>query len=913
MASILKLTHKLADIVFYAFLKGVLWLRYSVRVKNLPQADGRPIMFLPNHPALIDPVIMLRVLGPRFSPRPLIDAAWARRPFIRQAVGHINGIVIEDALQAGRNSRQGITSSLKEVALALNNGDNVIFYPSGHIYHSARESVRGNSGLKAVLAQTRTMPRLVLARTTGLWGSSFSHAGGGYPQLGDIVKKAVIALFANLIFFIPRRRVLVEFAEPGELRRIAASGDKQAINRYLDDFYNHNAPAAFKVPMFFWQGSKPIAMPEPGRAGNISLAVPAVVRDTVLAYLRELSGKEDIGPKDLLGADLSLDSLSLVDLSLWLEREFGFSIPNLENLLTVEDCLEAAMGISGGQQVKKDKPVPNRWFARAPEKEQRLGLPVASVLPGGESPSLPSLFLALARRCPKRPLAADRAGGISTFIKTLTAIEALLPFFAKLENQRLGLMLPLTPMTISAWLACLLAGKTPVMVNWTIGIANMRHCLGISRVNRVVTAKAFAGRLHSQGVELEQLKRDGVEFIYLEDVAARLTPLARGLAWWRARFSRRLDKFACSAGMSAIAAILFTSGSEARPKAVPLSHGNLVANLRDAVEVLDVRAEDRLLGLLPPFHSLGLLANMVLPACMGIPMACHANPGEALLLNKLVKDYALSIAVIVPAFLDNMLARAQGTRNLKSLRLAFVGAEKCPDRVFAEFARQCPKGVLCEGYGVSECSPIISVNRPQNIRPGTIGLPLASLETALVAGPETNPLLSGYEPVDINQPGLLLVRGPSVFSGYLAPPPGFTAPASPFVQYAGKTWYSTGDMVSREQDGVLTFRGRLQRFIKMGGEMISLPQIEDVLNRAFAPGGDASGPWLAIETTGDDALITLFTLRDIGREEANRALRNSGLSGLYNIRRVIKLPELPLLGSGKVDYRKLKQEYSSVA
>jgi acyl-CoA synthetase (AMP-forming)/AMP-acid ligase II len=195
---------------------------------------------------------------------------------------------------------------------------------------------------------------------------------------------------------------------------------------------------------------------------------------------------------------------------------------------------------------------------------------------------------------------------------------------------------------------------------------------------------------------------------------------------------------------------------------------------------------------------------------------------------------------------------------------------------------------------------------------------LESVETALVAGPETNPELKENLATAANQPGLLLVRGPSVFSGYLPPPVGYASPASPFVEYKGKTWYRTGDLLSRDEEGVLTFRGRLKRFIKAGGEMISLPQIEETLLRALdslVPDGlpgEQEGPLLAIEAVGPDGLITLFSSADISREQANRILSSGGLSGLYNIRQVIKVEKLPLLGTGKVDYRALAetgQEY----
>ena len=898
---------KLAYSILFAFVCFILWLRYSLKIKNLPVNDARPVLFLPNHPALIDPIILYRILGPAFRPRPLVDAAQAALPGVKQAINLINAIIIPNAMQSGRQATQMVEQGLALVAHALKNGDNVLFYPSGHIYRSRMESVGGNSGLKVVLGQMDSLPRLIMVRTTGLWGSSFGYASGSYPKILDVLKKGLLALIPNLLFFIPRRQVTIEFRESEEFRQIAAKGDKQAINRYLESFYNQDAPLATKVPLFFWQRNKPMEMLEPNELKQQDIDIPKAVQDQVLPYLRQLSGQEHMDPGMLLGADLGLDSLSLVEVGLWLEGEFGYSVPDLENLVTVQDCLQAAMGLNSGQ-ASGQKPIPASWFPLPQDADIRLTMPEAPLL--GSTPSLASLFLALARREPKRPLLADQASGMMTFRKAMITIEALLPAFKKITNQRMGIMLPMTSAALISWLACMLAGKTPVMVNWTVGISNLRHCLGLSRVDVVVSARALMNRLERQGFDPEQVTwQDGtkVRFIYLEDVAKGLGLTGKLGAVLRALFSYRLDKLAADKNhMSDTAAILFTSGSESLPKAVPLSHSNIVNNLLDAIKVLDVRASDRLLGLLPPFHSLGLLGNMALPACMGIPMACHPNPTEAMALVNLVKSYGLSIVITPPTFLSNMLQRAQHTDAMASLRLGFVGAEKCPAALFKAFAKQCPQGVLCEGYGVSECSPIISVNRPDIPHPGTIGLPLASLETVIIVGPETSPELHEYVRAGTNQPGLLLVRGASVFAGYLPVPQGYPSPSSPFMEFDSKTWYCTGDLVSRDEEGVLTFCGRLKRFIKIGGEMISLPQIEEVLLSAFVHLPREQGePLLAVEAFGQDSMITLFTIVDIDRKQANEVLRNSGLSGLYNIRQVIRLEQLPLLGTGKVDYRSL--------
>jgi len=224
------------------------------------------------------------------------------------------------------------------------------------------------------------------------------------------------------------------------------------------------------------------------------------------------------------------------------------------------------------------------------------------------------------------------------------------------------------------------------------------------------------------------------------------------------------------------------------------------------------------------------------------------------------------------------------------------GAEKCPESVYDALAKRCPRMVMLEGYGVTECSPVISVNDQRAPRAFTIGKVVRSLEHAIV-DVETG------KRAQTNVQGLLIVRGPSVFGGYLN-----YDGESPFVEFEGKTWYRTGDIVSEDEEGVLTFRGRVKRFVKIGGEMISLPAVEAVLDPYYTSDDD-KGPVIAVEATADEARpeLVLFTTRQTDRETVNKEIRAAGLSPLYQISRVVKLDEIPILGTGKTDYRALKR------
>jgi long-chain-fatty-acid--[acyl-carrier-protein] ligase len=265
-----------------------------------------------------------------------------------------------------------------------------------------------------------------------------------------------------------------------------------------------------------------------------------------------------------------------------------------------------------------------------------------------------------------------------------------------------------------------------------------------------------------------------------------------------------------------------------------------------------------------------------------------------MMIARLIGAYHATWLVGTPTFLDS-ITRAASVDDLSTITYAITGGEKCPDRLFDFIASKWPSFIIIEGYGITECSPIVSVNRENDPRKGTIGSAMPSVEY-LLRDPETGLRVAP------GGAGMLLVRGPSIFSGYLN-----YSGESPFEEFEGKTWYRTGDIVAEDKEGIFTFRGRLKRFVKLGGEMVSLPAIEEVLLTAFKR-EDEEIP-LAVESTGPETSpeIVLFTTKSISREQANAAISAAGLSPIHNIRMVKTVDAIPLLGSGKTNYRELKK------
>jgi long-chain-fatty-acid--[acyl-carrier-protein] ligase len=873
------------DKLLRVLVRALISLRYRVRVvgfEKVSPEDGRGILFLPNHPALIDPVILLCLLTARFRPRPLANRQQVERPVIRWLARRLGVITLEDVGLDGREVTSQVGQALDQTIRRLRAGESVLLYPSGRAYRQHLEDLGGNSAVELIL---RSVPevRVVLVRTRGLWGSGFSYGPGGVPRVDKVLRRGLWGLLTSGVFFAPRREVSVEFLEPDDLPRQA---DRNKLNRYLERFYNLDPPHNTYVPYSVWERGGVRRMLEPmlAQERERAAAVPSATRALAMAHLQEISGRAVIADQDRLGHELGLDSLARLELVAWIEAEFGFSQGGPSGLETVADVLLAASGENVGSRVARPVMVDRAWRRPHAQPDAPPALP--------EGSTIPEVFLRAARRHPSQAVIADPISGTKTYRDLVTALLVLKPILGALPGNYLGILLPASVAANVAYLAALFAGKTPVMLNFTTGPRNVLHAIELLGIQRIVSAGRLVERLRREGFADAQPLFD--RLLLLEELGRSVTALTKLGAAWRALTSwRPLERDS----YSETAVVLFTSGSESRPKAVPLTHANLLANIRDIMQVIPLRHADALLSMLPPFHSFGLTVDTLVPLLTGLRAVYHADPTDASTLAALIDAYELTALVGTPTFLGG-ICRAAQPGQLGSLRLAVTGAEQCPARVYDALGSRCPNALVLEGYGITECSPVVSVNRVERARRGTIGEPLPSVQCAIV-DPDTG------EPVAMGQRGMLLVRGPSVFAGYLR-----HHGESPFVEHLGQRWYRTGDLVTQAADGVLTFSGRRQRFVKLGGEMVSLPAIEAALESSLAGANEPDGaPGFAIEASPGEQNIelVLFTTLPLEREPVNRAIHAAGLSSLHNVRRIVRLDALPLLGTGKVDYRALKR------
>ncbi len=866
--------------LFWWFARCMLRLRYRVRVIGAEELDGLngPTLFMPNHPAYIDPPLVFSHIRYGAPIRPVVTESMYRRAALYPLMRLVEAMEVPELAEHSHGAREQTLAMIDAVVEGLGRGESFLIYPSGRAQRRGLERI-GAARAAAEILQRSPQANIVLVRTRGVWGSMFSYARtGDPPKLAKCSLRAIGWMIANLLVFAPRREVTITVER---LHRNRLPGvDRERLNPFLEAWYNvEGQEMPTFVPYHFLFGPRQFRFPELDAAQEIDLSdiKPATIR-AVHEMLEEHLGRqlpeEDRQPETTL-EQLGLDSLERMEIALKIEDRFGFRSDRVAD--TLGELWALAAGVGNGADGKAIA-VPPLW------RREPSTLEPAAVL----GATLGEAFVRRVLCHPDDVAVADRISGALTFRRLLVGSRLLSRRLAALPGEAVGIMLPASVAGDVVFFAAHLAGKLPALLNWTTGPGNLAHAVEKLKITRVVTSRKLIDRL---GIEIR-----GAEYVFLEDLRAeigKLESLAVLLGTYIApkRLLRRLPK----PDPDTPAVVLFTSGSESTPKAVPLSHHNLISNLRASIAVLELTPADSLLAFLPPFHSFGLLGNVLAPILGGVRAVHHPDPTDAAGLVATAAAYQTSIIVTTPTFLGYMFAVA-GPDDLRSLRVVVTGAEKCPEAIFNRARELAPSAKIIEGYGITECSPVVAGNRLDRIKQGTVGPPLEGVEICVV-DPDTK------QPQPAGATGILLVRGPSVFSGYLD----YDGP-DPFVEVGGKRWYYTGDLVQVDEDNYIRFCGRLKRFLKVGGEMVSLPALEEPLARFYAPTED--GPQVAVEglETPDGRWIVLFTTRDLTLRDANKILADAGFRGVMRIDEVRRVEAIPVLGTGKTDYKVLRNE-----
>jgi acyl-[acyl-carrier-protein]-phospholipid O-acyltransferase/long-chain-fatty-acid--[acyl-carrier-protein] ligase len=514
--------------------------------------------------------------------------------------------------------------------------------------------------------------------------------------------------------------------------------------------------------------------------------------------------------------------------------------------------------------------------------------------------TVPRAFVRKARHHPRRFFMADwrvpklSFGGALT--RTILLARRLRNVWA--GQEMVGILMPPSVTGALVNYAALLMGKVPVNLNYTANDEVIASCASQCGLQTVVTSKLFLDKL--------KVTVPG-KTILLEEIADKprfSEKITAALMTWLLPFhllERALGREK-KGSLDDLATIIFSSGSTGDPKGVMLTHYNIVSNAEQMGQTFAFSGKDRVLGILPFFHSFGFTGTLIVPAVLGVGVVYHVSPLDAKVIGALVRQYQVTFLLATPTFLQ-MYNRGCEPEDFGSLQFVMTGAEKLPDRVAQAFEDKFGIRPL-EAYGLTECSPAVTVNirdfraagfRQVGAKRGKIGHPLPAISVRIV-DPDT------FQPLPVGQPGLLLIRGPNVMKGYLGKPE-----KTAEVMRGG--WYVTGDIAALDEDGFLNITDRLTRFSKIGGEMVPHIKIEEKLHELAGVTEQTFAVTGVPDEKKGERLVVLHTLNDSQLQPVLEKLTTSDLPNLWKPRpdQFFPIDILPYLGTGKLDLRKVRE------
>jgi len=487
-------------------------------------------------------------------------------------------------------------------------------------------------------------------------------------------------------------------------------------------------------------------------------------------------------------------------------------------------------------------------------------------------------FVHIAKKFSKKFFIIDRtANKRITYSEALIASLLLTNRFQQYEEGFVGIMIPTSAGCMLSILATLMSGRIPVMINYSTGAAyNAEFAQKKCNFKTIITSKAFLKKINCPHIK---------GMIFLEDIMASITPIEKCKALLISKLTVRLILHSIAGGdENDDLVILFTSGSEKDPKAVQLTHRNIIANVQDLNAVFKLSVKDSMLANLPYFHVFGQTANLWIPIYQGMTIISYADPTNYKMICQIIRVEKPTLMVGTPCFYRGYLHKSE-PGDFDSIRIAITGADKCPDILRRAFLTK-HNLTLHEAYGTTETSPGISVNTPKFNKPGSVGKVLPNVWVRIEnynTGEECAP----------GEEGKIFVKGDLVMKGYLDD-------LEETALHLRNGWYDTGDIGLIDDDGYLWHVGRLKRFVKIGGEMISLVRVENIIEKLLPENISCC----IVEFP--DAFKGAKIVAAVTQPVDERAILKQMATQLPNIalpKHFVVLDELPKMGSGKIDFR----------
>lgn len=505
-------------------------------------------------------------------------------------------------------------------------------------------------------------------------------------------------------------------------------------------------------------------------------------------------------------------------------------------------------------------------------------------------------FLTQAKRHPFRECMVDSMGIKLNYIKALAGALSLSRIFkTKLgKTKMVGVLLPTSVAGALTNIGLMMSGYVPVNLNFTASKESVASAKKQCEMIHVVTSRKF---LEKANMELSD------DMVLLEDLVKGQTAFSKVVSLLNAfLLPAFILKKLCFKKITSedTATVIFSSGSTGEPKGVVLSHGNIASNVEAVYDVFSMNKKDAVVGVLPFFHSFGFTGTLWLPLLSGIKAIYHSNPLDAGVIGKLVKKHQGTVLLSTPTFLQAYIRKCT-VEEFKTLHHVIVGAEKLKDRI-AEAFREKFDITPFEGYGATELSPFTALNiddyRERGIEQigqkiGKIGHPIPGV-VAKVVNPETR------EELPSGSDGLLLIKGPNVMQGYLKQP-------EKTAEVLQEGWYVTGDVANIDEDGFITITDRLTRFSKIGGEMVPHIKIEEAIHSVLNEVEQMCAVTSLSDERKGEKLIVL-SIKDMDVTETRKKLSDQGIPSLWipKAEDFYRIDDLPVLGSGKLDLKKIK-------